>query len=95
MELHAGGCFYCGDENAELRPYGPGGANVCAPCVMGTDAPPERRAQAERQFAAALASAGPVAVLGAHGPRAATVADVATLNVNRRARRAARRMGRR
>jgi hypothetical protein len=63
--------------------------------VIGVDAPPERRAQAESQFAAALDRAGPVAVLGEHGPRAATVADVATINVNRRARRAARRASRR
>lgn len=55
----------------ELRPYGPGGADICFECALAT---PEARAQTEHAFAALLdatrqISDGPV-MLGAdtNGP---------------------------
>lgn len=49
-------CIYCnqpgGVGKRELRPYGPGGSDVCAGCVF--DGPPERKIEAEKQFAARL-----------------------------------------
>lgn len=40
-------CHYCkqpgGKGDRSLRPYGPGGADVCAGCVLGEGAPPERK----------------------------------------------------
>lgn len=50
-------CCYCGvahglgDGKKELRPYGPGGAWLCFPCMKSG---PERRAEAERQFESCL-----------------------------------------
>lgn len=57
-------CVHCG-KGGDLRPYGPGGANVCFPCAMET---PERKQEAEDQFAECLGAAGPVAVLADVGP---------------------------
>lgn len=49
-------CYYCAEERVHTRPYGPGGARVCAPCVFDD---PEREAAAhaaqETLFYAALA----------------------------------------
>jgi hypothetical protein len=88
-------CLHCGQPGGagarELRPYGPNGEDVCAGCTFGDGTPAERRATAVRAFAKQLAAAGPLAVLSDRGPRAATVADVEPMRVNRRARRAARR----
>lgn len=53
-------CCYCGSEDEELRPYGPGGKDVCFDCAMGTD---ERKRQTESSFARQLAMAGPVALI--------------------------------
>ncbi len=42
------GCYYCGTGAAdELRPYGPGGAPVCCPCVTSD---PKRNADAQAAF---------------------------------------------
>jgi len=40
-------CYYCGSTGKELRPYGPGGSDVCFPCAMET---PEREAEAKSIF---------------------------------------------
>ena len=47
-------CHYCGkgenfpaDPKSELRPYGPGGADVCYGCATAT---PEREQQAKGNF---------------------------------------------
>ena len=45
------GCCYCGATAGLLRPYGPGGARVCYPCVR---AAPEREAEAGAAFGALL-----------------------------------------
>ena len=45
------GCFYCGTTDDLLRPYGPGGAPLCFPCLKST---PEREAQAGAAFGALL-----------------------------------------
>lgn len=47
-------CIHCGSSERELRPYGPNGADVCFPCVMGDDAPVERKRTAEGVFASRL-----------------------------------------
>lgn len=68
-------CMYCGSEERELRPYGPGGRDVCHPCAMET---PERKAQTKNAFARQLGMAGGVAVIDASeqaGPRRATDAE--------------------
>jgi hypothetical protein len=39
-------CHYCGQDE-DTRPYGPGGAEICAPCSVAT---PERVAQTEAAF---------------------------------------------
>jgi hypothetical protein len=52
-------CFDCGTEH-DLRPYGPGGAMTCFRCAMSS---PERKANAEKQFAEQLEAAGPVALI--------------------------------
>lgn len=65
-------CYYCGITERELRPYGPGGAWVCHPCVTAT---PERNAAAQNAFGALLDAAaeisptGAVAIGEAGGPR--------------------------
>lgn len=43
-------CFYCG-ERTETRPYGPGGTDVCLPCV---EADPEREKAAKANFHALI-----------------------------------------
>lgn len=52
-------CHYC-EKTHDLRPYGPKGAMVCFSCAMGT---PERKTEAERNFAAQLDAAGSVALI--------------------------------
>lgn len=73
-------CHYCGSTTADLRPYGPGGADVCFKCAMAT---PERKAQAEAAFHTmmdASAAMGDVIVLGgSSGPNPATVDDIIRL----------------
>lgn len=57
-------CYHCGQPGGkgprELRPYGPGGSDVCAECVLGRDAPAGRRRQAERSLGRQLAQRGPL-----------------------------------
>lgn len=64
-------CYHCKQSNGpgprELRPYGPGGADVCAECVF--NGPPERRREAERQFTNKLGAAGDFALLTEDGPK--------------------------
>lgn len=67
-------CCYCGTAESELRPYGPGGSDVCFSCAMA----PGRKAQTEAAFARQLGMAGPAAVLDASeevGPRSPTPAE--------------------
>lgn len=66
----SGHCHYCGPTGRETRPYGPGGADICHPCMKAT---PEREAAAGAAFGALLESAevigGGVTVIGgARGP---------------------------
>jgi hypothetical protein len=66
-----GTCHYCGapDTEADLRPYGPGGADVCFLCATAT---PEREAAAKAAFGAILDATsvlGPVAIGTAAGPQ--------------------------
>jgi hypothetical protein len=49
--VSASSCHYCGTTERALRPYGPGGAPVCNPCVH-TD--PAREAEAKRRYGLAL-----------------------------------------
>lgn len=68
-------CCVCGQSEAEMRPYGPGGAPICFPCATR----PENQAAAERQFmeqfeAAALKTGG-VAVLTKEGPKPVGAVD--------------------
>lgn len=42
----------------ELRPYGPGGRDVCAGCVF--DGPPEREEEARQQLGARLLTGEPL-----------------------------------
>ncbi len=73
-------CHYCGDaENfprdpakgrqVELRPYGPGGAQVCFECMMAT---PDREREAQRKFGVQLESnevvGGGATLLTSDGP---------------------------
>ena len=46
-----GVCYYHGPTDRELRPYGPGGSNVCHPCATAT---PERERAAQSAFGALL-----------------------------------------
>lgn len=65
-------CFYCGPTDRELRPYGPGGATICFPCMKAS---PEREAAAGRVFGAlldandAISPSGIVAIGESSGPR--------------------------
>lgn len=67
-------CFYCGQkfQPHELRPYAPGGAYTCYPCMVET---PEREAAAEAVFHslveanAAVSTTGIVAIGEPDGPR--------------------------
>lgn len=53
-------CMYCGLPGGkgprELRPYGPGGRDVCAECVF--NGPPQRKEEAERQLGMRLMHSG-------------------------------------
>jgi hypothetical protein len=44
-------CHWCGPTDRELRPYGPGGANICYPCMK---ADPGRERAAAGVFGALL-----------------------------------------
>ena len=65
-------CHYCGPTDRELRPYGPGGSDVCFPCATAT---PEREAAAQSAFGAlldgaeAISATGVVAIGEQSGPR--------------------------
>lgn len=65
-------CHYCQSADKELRPYGPGGADVCFSCAMET---PEREQQTANAFgalldgAAAASETGVVIIGDADGPR--------------------------
>lgn len=54
-------CSLCGTPagkgKAELRPYGKGGADVCAGCVLGN---PEREAVARKHLSTRLMARGPL-----------------------------------
>jgi len=54
-------CYLCGTTEKELRPYGPGGQDVCFPCAMST---PERKAQTEQAFDSQLSACGETPVIG-------------------------------
>lgn len=54
-------CFYCGSPTAELRPYGPEGAQVCHPCATST---PERAEATKRAFGALLEANESISPLG-------------------------------
>jgi hypothetical protein len=63
-------CHYCGPTDREMRPYGPGGANICFPCMK---AAPEREEAAKNAFgglldAVDIVSPGPVVIGGEEGP---------------------------
>jgi len=47
-------CLYCGTTDRELRPYGPGGAALCFPCMA---AEPGREEEAGKMFEGHLAIA--------------------------------------
>lgn len=54
-------CIHCkqpgGKGPRELRPYGPGGADVCAECVLGN---PKREKVAKHQLGQRLLTADPL-----------------------------------
>lgn len=52
-------CIYC-DATEEIRPYGPNGSWVCIGCVTSD---PEIEREAEKNFLAAMDSAGGVSVI--------------------------------
>ena len=60
----SGTCHYCGPTDRELRPYGPGGSDVCHPCATAT---PEREAAAQAAFGALLDATGAVSPVVAIG----------------------------
>lgn len=59
-------CMHCGtdgqngDSQSELRPYGPGGRDVCYRCAIGERATTERREQARASIRSALLARGPL-----------------------------------
>ena len=63
-------CYYCDktDEVEEMRPYGPGGAGLCFPCMKSS---PEREEAASKMFLAQLDACGSVVILdgSSSGPR--------------------------
>lgn len=64
-------CHYCGPTDRELRPYGPGGSDVCFPCATAT---PEREEQMAAAFGALLDAnsrigSGAVVIGDESGPR--------------------------
>lgn len=63
-------CHYCGPTERELRPYGPGGSEICFPCMKAT---PEREEAAKNAFgglldAVEVVSPGPVMIGTSEGP---------------------------
>lgn len=54
-------CHYGCGATKDLRPYGPGGAQICFTCMKAT---PERERQAEQVFAAQLAAAEAISDIG-------------------------------
>lgn len=60
-DIMPGTCHFCGPTERELRPYGPGGANICHPCMKAT---PEREEAAAAAFGALLEGAEAVSPLG-------------------------------
>ena len=54
-------CCYCGSHERELRPYGPGGADLCFPCMKAT---PGREEQAKSAYGALLEGAEAASALG-------------------------------
>lgn len=72
-------CHYGCGATTDLRPYGPGGAPICFPCMKAT---PERERQAEANFGAQLAAAeaisdiGSAILQGARPPEPLMAADV-------------------
>lgn len=60
-------CHYCQSVDADLRPYGPGGAFVCFDCAMST---PERKKQTEQAFEQQLEACGngPIVIGEVVGP---------------------------
>lgn len=59
-------CFYCKKPQEDMRPYGPGGSEICFDCMMAS---PEREEAAKKVFAQKLnAIDGPV-VLTSDGPK--------------------------
>jgi hypothetical protein len=58
----SGTCHYCGPTERELRPYGPGGEDICYPCMKES---PEREEAAQNAFGAITGAAsvlGPVII---------------------------------
>lgn len=57
-------CYHCGlpggTGKRELRPYGPGGVDVCAECVLGDKAHPERENVAKQEPAKRFLHTGPL-----------------------------------
>jgi hypothetical protein len=71
-------CYKCGESEGpgkrELRPYGPGGKDVCAGCMFGENGKepdPAVREEAERQLGARLLAGGPLVLVPEEqlGPR--------------------------
>lgn len=58
-------CCHCGTADAELRPYGPGGAPVCFDCGMK----PENQPTTEAQLKTILDQPGPMVIDGSGAPR--------------------------
>ena len=66
-------CCFCGTTK-DIRPYGPGGKDMCFKC-MKDPAHPEREREAKQRFLGQLSMSGDVAVLddaNQVGPRPAT-----------------------
>ena len=51
-------CMHCGAGARELRPYGPGGRDVCAECTF--NGPPERLATATKELGIRLLTDEPL-----------------------------------
>jgi hypothetical protein len=54
-------CHYCAATDRDLRPYGPGGASVCLPCMTST---PDRERAAQAAFGTLLDAAEVVSPVG-------------------------------
>ena len=76
-------CMHClrrgGSGPRELRPYGPGGRDVCAQCTF--QGPPDRREEAERQLSARMLTSKPLVLDNREqaGPRPLTDSELAEL----------------